>query len=147
MEPTGAIPRPGGGSALQRRWTGGQELAPLRHERESCSVKIVAANERHGRGGSCSPSPQQQQQQTPGREGRAEWSGKLQFFLSIIGYSVGLGNIWRFPYLCQQNGGGESGRALIQIPCGRPWFVHIVVRICSLAIGLHRAVRTCERSY
>lgn len=39
-------------------------------------------------------------------ENRAEWSGKMQFFLSIIGYSVGLGNIWRFPYLCQQNGGG-----------------------------------------
>lgn len=39
---------------------------------------------------------------------RAAWSGKMQFFLSIIGYSVGLGNIWRFPYLCQQNGGGKS---------------------------------------
>ena len=39
---------------------------------------------------------------------RAAWSGKMQFFLSIIGYSVGLGNIWRFPYLCQQNGGGMS---------------------------------------
>lgn len=39
---------------------------------------------------------------------RAAWSGKMQFFLSIIGYSVGLGNIWRFPYLCQQNGGGEN---------------------------------------
>ncbi|KAJ8968282.1 hypothetical protein NQ317_011083 [Molorchus minor] len=38
---------------------------------------------------------------------RAAWSGKMQFFLSIIGYSVGLGNIWRFPYLCQQNGGGN----------------------------------------
>lgn len=38
---------------------------------------------------------------------RAAWSGKMQFFLSIIGYSVGLGNIWRFPYLCQQNGGGQ----------------------------------------
>ncbi len=27
---------------------------------------------------------------------RAAWSGKMQFFLSIIGYSVGLGNIWRY---------------------------------------------------
>jgi hypothetical protein len=40
-------------------------------------------------------------------EDRAAWSNKMQFFLSIIGYSVGLGNIWRFPYLCQQNGGGK----------------------------------------
>ncbi|KDR20718.1 Sodium-dependent neutral amino acid transporter B(0)AT1, partial [Zootermopsis nevadensis] len=43
-------------------------------------------------------------------EDRAAWSNKMQFFLSIIGYSVGLGNIWRFPYLCQQNGGGFATR-------------------------------------
>lgn len=45
--------------------------------------------------------------QKPKEDNRAAWSGKMQFFLSIIGYSVGLGNIWRFPYLCQQNGGGK----------------------------------------
>ena len=38
---------------------------------------------------------------------RTSWSNKAQFYLSIIGYSVGLGNIWRFPYLCQKNGGGN----------------------------------------
>ncbi|KAE8747995.1 hypothetical protein FOCC_FOCC005190 [Frankliniella occidentalis] len=44
---------------------------------------------------------------------RAAWSNKMQFFLSIIGYSVGLGNIWRFPYLCQLHGGGEYYRHAI----------------------------------
>lgn len=37
---------------------------------------------------------------------RQKWDNKLQFMLSAIGYSVGLGNVWRFPYLVQQNGGG-----------------------------------------
>ncbi|XP_040032804.2 sodium-dependent neutral amino acid transporter B(0)AT2 isoform X1 [Gasterosteus aculeatus] len=37
---------------------------------------------------------------------RAGWDSKIEYFLAQVGFSVGLGNVWRFPYLCHQNGGG-----------------------------------------
>lgn len=39
-------------------------------------------------------------------EKRSTFSGKLGFVLSAAGASVGLGNIWRFPYLAAKYGGG-----------------------------------------
>uniref|UniRef100_A0A4W5Q7Z8 Transporter n=1 Tax=Hucho hucho TaxID=62062 RepID=A0A4W5Q7Z8_9TELE len=39
----------------------------------------------------------------PARDG---WDSKVEYFLAQVGFSVGLGNVWRFPYLCHQNGGG-----------------------------------------
>src|SRR5699024_11025227 len=40
------------------------------------------------------------------RAGREQWTGQLGFILAAIGSAVGLGNIWRFPAVAYDNGGG-----------------------------------------
>lgn len=51
----------------------------------------------------------------------SEWSSRFAFILAATGSAVGLGNIWKFPYIAGQNGGGA--------------FV-IVYLLCVLAIGI-----------
>ena len=34
------------------------------------------------------------------------WTNKIEYLLALIGYTVGVGSIWRFPIVCARNGGG-----------------------------------------
>ncbi|XP_068191554.1 sodium- and chloride-dependent betaine transporter-like [Antennarius striatus] len=50
---------------------------------------------------------QQRRRETQRRaEDRGQWASKTEYILVVAGNVVGLGNVWRFPYLCYKNGGG-----------------------------------------
>ena len=61
---------------------------------------------------------------------RDAWGNKIEFILATVGFAVGLGNVWRFPYLCQKNGGGEY-------EVTRHIFVMFVVTRFSLSVTVY----------
>jgi NSS family neurotransmitter:Na+ symporter len=48
-------------------------------------------------------------------EPRGQWSGKLGFILAASGSAIGLGNLWKFPYITHENNGGAF--VLVYIAC------------------------------
>ncbi|XP_060076525.1 sodium-dependent proline transporter-like [Ylistrum balloti] len=71
---------------------------------------------------------------------RGQWAHKLDSLLSMIGYCVGYGNIWRFPYFCMRNGGGSFLVAFlfILVICGLPtFFLDLVMGQFSGKTTLH----------
>ncbi|XP_051512414.1 sodium- and chloride-dependent GABA transporter 2-like [Myxocyprinus asiaticus] len=85
-------------------------------------------------------------------EERGYWGSKAEFLLAVAGNVIGLGNVWRFPYLCYKNGGGAFliPYLVFVVTCGVPLFLLEMAmgqytqeggitcwqRLCPLAVGI-----------
>ncbi|XP_047741558.1 sodium-dependent proline transporter [Hyalella azteca] len=56
---------------------------------------------------------------------RGHWGSRMEFLLACLGFSVGLGNLWRFPYLAYENGGAAFllPYLLLLVIVGRPLYL------------------------
>ena len=68
-------------------------------------------------------------------DNRGQWGSKFGFVMAAAGSAVGLGNIWRFPYVTGQNGGGAF--VLIYLAC----VLFIGVPLLFTEMGLGRSTQ------
>ena len=66
-------------------------------------------------------------------EKREQWGSSLGFILAAAGSAIGLGNIWKFPYITGENGGGAF--VLVYLACIA--VIGLPVMLCEIAIGRH----------
>ncbi|MCI0707689.1 MAG: sodium-dependent transporter [Ignavibacteriae bacterium] len=63
--------------------------------------------------------------------GRGIWGSRLGFILAAAGSAIGLGNIWRYPYITGQNGGA----AFVLLYVGCVFLIALPVLIAELSLG------------
>ena len=61
----------------------------------------------------------------------AHWSSRFAFLMASVGFAVGLGNIWRFPYITGENGGAAF--VLIYLACA--FIIGVPILIAELMVG------------
>ncbi len=64
-------------------------------------------------------------------EPRGQWSGKIGFILAATGSAIGLGNLWKFPYITHENNGGAF--VLVYIACIA--LVGVPIMMAEILIG------------
>jgi len=62
---------------------------------------------------------------------RESWASRFGFIMATVGFSIGLGNIWRFPYLTGMNGGG----AFLLIYLGLAILIGIPLFTAEISLG------------
>ena len=72
----------------------------------------------------------------PSKAPRAQWNSRTGFILAAAGSAVGLGNIWKFPYITGENGGGAF--VLVYLAC--ILLVGVPVMVAEVMLG--RATRS-----
>lgn len=63
--------------------------------------------------------------------GGAHWSSRFAFLMASVGFAVGLGNIWRFPYVTGENGGA----AFVLIYLGCAFAIGVPILMAEVLIG------------
>lgn len=79
---------------------------------------------------------------TGSTDGRGSWGSKIGFILAASGSAVGLGAIWKFPYIAGANGGGVF--LLVYLAC--VFSVGVVMMLSEMMIG-RRARKSATSAY
>jgi len=62
---------------------------------------------------------------------RAQWTGRLGFVLAAAGSAIGLGNLWKFPYITYENNGG----AFVLVYLGAIALVGVPIMVAEIVLG------------
>jgi NSS family neurotransmitter:Na+ symporter len=60
-----------------------------------------------------------------------QWSSRFAFLMASVGFAVGLGNIWRFPYVAGENGGAAF--VLVYLACA--FGIGVPILMAELMVG------------
>jgi len=71
---------------------------------------------------------------------RANWGNRVEFVLALIGFTVGIGSVWRFPILCARNGTGAFliPFFIFMVLCGLPlYYIEVALgQFCGKSAGI-----------